>query len=93
MLTRIVLIAAVLLAAPLSTRAHCDTLDGPVVKTARTALDARNAIATCSVAGNFESTLHAPMSASSAMTSRRRNPNVVRRRAATDGSRTESRAS
>ena len=36
---RIALIAAVVLAVPLSTRAHCDTLDGPVVKTARAALD------------------------------------------------------
>jgi hypothetical protein len=39
MLTRIAVIAAALLSAPLSARAHCDTLDGPVVKTARTALD------------------------------------------------------
>ncbi len=39
MLKRIALIAAAILAAPLSTRAHCDTLDGPVVKTARTALE------------------------------------------------------
>lgn len=38
MLKRIALVAAVL-AVPLSTRAHCDTLDGPVVKTARTALE------------------------------------------------------
>ena len=38
MLKRIALVAAVL-ATPLSTRAHCDTLDGPVVKTARTALE------------------------------------------------------
>ncbi len=38
MLKRIALVAAVL-AAPLSTRAHCDTLDGPVVKTARAALE------------------------------------------------------
>ncbi len=38
MLRRIALVAAVL-AIPPSTRAHCDTLDGPVVKTARTALD------------------------------------------------------
>ena len=39
MLKRFALVAAVVLAAPFSTRAHCDTLDGPVVKTARTALD------------------------------------------------------
>jgi hypothetical protein len=39
MLKRIALIAAAVLAAPLSTRAHCDTLDGPVVKAATTALD------------------------------------------------------
>ncbi len=39
MLKRIALIAAVVLAAPFSTRAHCDTLDGPVVSTARTALE------------------------------------------------------
>jgi Family of unknown function (DUF6448) len=39
MLRRIVLIASVILAAPLSARAHCDTLDGPVVKTARIALE------------------------------------------------------
>jgi len=39
MLKRIVLVAVAVLAVPLSTRAHCDTLDGPVVKTARTALD------------------------------------------------------
>lgn len=40
MLNRIALVAAVL-AAPLSAHAHCDTLDGPVVKTARTALETR----------------------------------------------------
>lgn len=40
MLKRIALVAAVL-AAPLSAHAHCDTLDGPVVKTARTALETR----------------------------------------------------
>lgn len=39
MLKRIALVATVVLAVPLSTRAHCDTLDGPVVKTARTALE------------------------------------------------------
>ena len=32
--------AALLLVTPLATRAHCDTLDGPVVKTAAAALDA-----------------------------------------------------
>ena len=39
MLKRIALVAAVVLAAPFSARAHCDTLDGPVVSTARTALE------------------------------------------------------
>ena len=39
MLKRFVLVAAAVLAVPLTTRAHCDTLDGPVVKTARTALE------------------------------------------------------
>jgi hypothetical protein len=39
MLKPVALIAAAVLAAPFSTQAHCDTLDGPVVKTARTALD------------------------------------------------------
>jgi hypothetical protein len=34
--------AALLLTVPLATRAHCDTLDGPVVKTARAALDAND---------------------------------------------------
>jgi hypothetical protein len=33
------IVAAALLAAPAVGRAHCDTLDGPVVKTARTALE------------------------------------------------------
>ncbi len=35
---RIALIVAAVLAVPASTRAHCDTVDGPVVNTARTAL-------------------------------------------------------
>ncbi len=39
MLKPLALVAAALLAVPLSTRAHCDRLDGPVVMTARTALD------------------------------------------------------
>lgn len=39
MLKRIALIAAAVLATPLSARAHCDTLDGPVVATAKTALE------------------------------------------------------
>ena len=34
-----VIAAAALMAAPALARAHCDTLDGPVVKTARTALE------------------------------------------------------
>jgi Family of unknown function (DUF6448) len=39
MLKRIALVAAAVLAVPPSTRGHCDTLDGPVVKTARAALE------------------------------------------------------
>jgi hypothetical protein len=39
---RRVLLAAVLFAAPFAARPHCDTLDGPVVKTARAALDAND---------------------------------------------------
>lgn len=39
MLKPIALVAAAALAVPLSARAHCDTLDGPVVGTARTALE------------------------------------------------------
>ena len=35
----IAVVAAAVLAVPLATRAPCDTLDGPVVKTARTALE------------------------------------------------------
>ncbi len=61
--------------------------------TASTALEARKALATCSVAGNADRTLQAPMSATSAMTTRRRKLNVVRRRAATAGSRSASRLS
>src|SRR5512146_543211 len=37
---RVLIVASLLSLAPLAARAHCDTLDGPVVKTARTALDA-----------------------------------------------------
>lgn len=37
----IVTIAAFLTLAPAAARAHCDTLDGPVVKTAQAALDAK----------------------------------------------------
>ena len=55
--------------------------------TASTALEARKALATCSVAGKADRTLQAPMSPTSAMTTRRRKLNVVRRRAATAGSR------
>ena len=39
MRTWIPLVAAVMLAVPQAARAHCDTLDGPVVETARKALD------------------------------------------------------
>jgi hypothetical protein len=35
-------VAAPLSLLPVAARAHCDTLDGPVVKTARTALDSRD---------------------------------------------------
>src|SRR6266568_7726312 len=42
MITRALVTAAVLSLVPLSARAHCDTLDGPVVKTARAALDAND---------------------------------------------------
>ena len=55
--------------------------------TARTALEARNALATCCVAGKIDSTLQMPMTTTIATTTRRRKPNVVRRRAATVGSR------
>ncbi len=61
--------------------------------TARTALEARKALATCSVAGKVERTLQAPISATSAMTTRRRKLKVVRLRAATDGSRSARRFS
>ena len=54
--------------------------------TARTALDARKAFATSWVTVKIESTLQTPISAISAMTTRRRKLNVVRRRAATAGS-------
>lgn len=40
--TATVTIAAFLPLAPAAARAHCDTLDGPVVKTARAALDAKD---------------------------------------------------
>jgi hypothetical protein len=61
--------------------------------TASTALDARKALATCWVAGNFESTLHTPTRPTKAITIRRRKLNVVRRRAATAASCSASRAS
>ena len=61
--------------------------------TARTALDARNALATFSVAGNVDRTLHAPISPMRAIATRRRKLKVVRLRAATEGSRSASRLS
>ena len=61
--------------------------------TARTALEARKALATCWVAGNAERTLQAPTSPTSAIATRRRKLNVVRLRAATAGSRSASRLS
>jgi Family of unknown function (DUF6448) len=42
MTKRTMLLAAATLLLPLTARAHCDTMDGPVVKTARAALDAND---------------------------------------------------
>ena len=61
--------------------------------TARTALEARNARAISVVAGNTERTTQMPTSATTAMKTRRRMLNVVRLRAATEGSRSASRRS
>ena len=61
--------------------------------TARTAPDARNALATSWVAGKIERTFQTPISAASAMAMRRRKLNVVRRLAATAGSFSASRLS
>ena len=53
--------------------------------TASTAAEARNALATCCVAGKIDSTLQMPMTTTIATITRRRKLNVVRRRAATAG--------